>query len=314
MMEEYLHALRKQLKGFSPEEQEVLIEEISGHIESGEEDSKMGRNVEERRKRLMNELGSPKEMGKGLKAVHRPDRLIDYLLIAIPYIFYPFLNSLYTSLMPKYSWADVRLDILIHLPLIAIGLWRRSAPLALFWITIIVSQLFFITTQIYWHYGIQTIFWALLLLALLTLGGYIVWKNRHDLLIVVFGLLPLSMCIIGSILSVVHPTSYTSYGILDQSLLASYLSIRDSMFYLILATMALFFLLTNREIRWLALAISGLMIGLGRDYLIEYQTRNTMIPMAHWVYYLWVTLPLFIVFFGWWLDRSNRRRLESAAA
>lgn len=147
MMEEYIQALRRQLKGFSPEEQESLIEEISSHIEDGEEDPKMGSNVEERRKRLMNELGSPKDMGRGsVKAVYSPARIIDYLLIAIPYALYPFLNSLYTSLMAKYSWADLRLDILIHLPLIAIGLWRRSVPLTLFWLTISISQLLYITT------------------------------------------------------------------------------------------------------------------------------------------------------------------------
>jgi len=99
----------------------------------------MGSNAVERRKKLMNELGSPKAMASGLKAVYRPDRFIDYLLILIPYFFYPYLNLLYNSLTPKYSWVDVRLDVAIHLPLIAIGLWRKSAPLTLFWTTILVA-------------------------------------------------------------------------------------------------------------------------------------------------------------------------------
>ncbi|HLO14186.1 MAG TPA: hypothetical protein VK206_05115 [Anaerolineales bacterium] len=314
MAEEYMRTLRQQLKDFSLKEQEELVEEINSHIEDAEEDPKMGKDAEQRRKKLMNELGSPKEIGRGFKEIYRPDRLIDYLLIAIPYLFYPYLNSLYTNLMSKYSWADVRLDILIHMPLIAIGLWRRSAPLTLFWIAILVSQLLYITTQLYGYYGAQTLFWALLLLGLIILAGYILWKNRNDLLILIFGLLPLSMSVIGTIVSVVHPTGYISFGLIDRSLLVSYLSIRDLSLYLILATMALFFLVTNREIRWLALALAGLMIGLGREYLIEFQTSTTMTPIAYWVYYLWVFLPLFIVSIGWWLERSKRQQLKLATS
>ena len=316
MTEEYIRSLRKQLTNFSPNEQEALIEEISSHIESGVEDSKIGKDKEERRIRIMNELGSPKDMSKGFKAIYRPDRLIDYLLIAVPCFFYPYLNSLYISLMPKYSWADVRLDVIIHLPLIAIGLWRRSAPVTLFWTAMIVSQLLFITTQIQWYYGIQTIFWALLLLALLGLAGNIIWKNRHDLLIVVFGLMPLGMCVIGNILSVIRPTDYTPYNFLDRSLLNIHLYIThfdfDSTLVIILAVIALFFLPANRTIRWLALVLYGLTIGIEHVYLTEDQTGN-MALMAHWVYYLWIILPLLMVFFGWWIERSSRRQLELAA-
>src|SRR6266498_1512925 len=134
MAQDYIQILRKQLKDFSLEEQEALIEEISSHIESGEDDPKIGKTGDERKKKIMAELGSPQDMSGGFKAIYRNDRLIDYLFIAIPYLLYPFLNTLYISLMSKYSWADVRLDILIHLPLVVIGLWRRSAPLTLFWI------------------------------------------------------------------------------------------------------------------------------------------------------------------------------------
>ncbi|HLO32468.1 MAG TPA: hypothetical protein VK249_25180 [Anaerolineales bacterium] len=313
-MEEYLRALRKELNDFSPEDQEALIAEVSTHIEDAEADPRMGKDLEQRRKKLMNELGSAKNMSRGFKDTYRPDRFIDYLLIVIPYLFYPYLNSLYLSLMTRYSWADVRLDILIHLPLIAVGLWRRSGPVTLFWISILVSQLSYITTQLYWYYGIQTIFWALLLLGLLLLAGYLVRKNRNDLLTVVFGFLPLSMCIIATVLALVQPTGSIAYGFLDRSLLVSYLFIENAGLYLSLAILALFFLSTNREFRWLALALSGLMIGLGRDYLIEFQTRDTMMPIASWVYYLWIALPLLIVFLGWWLERSKRQQLKLATA
>ena len=305
-MEEYLQTLRKQLKDFSPEEQEALVEEISSHIESGEADPHLGMDVTKRRKKLMNELGSPKDMGAGFKELYRPSGWIDFLLIVVPYFFYPYLNSLYASLMPTYSWADLRLDIVIHLPLIAIGLWRRSAPLTLFWITVTVFQLLIITTEIYWYYGIQTVFWAFLLLVLLVLAGYLLLKHRHDLLIVVFGLVPLSMCILGSILSALQPTNY-SFGFLGQSLLTIHSSYNDSVaFFGLLLSMAIFFLAANRSIRWLALGIYGLHLGLGHYYL------NDVVPI--WVYDLWVIFPLAMVFIGWWLEWSKSQQLKLATS
>jgi hypothetical protein len=324
-MEEYIQALRKQLKGFSSNEQDALIEEIRSHIDDGEEDPRMGEDREERRRKIISELGSPKDLGSGLKAIYRPNRLIDYSLIAIPFLFYPYLNSLYISLMPKYSWADVRLDVLIHLPLVAIGLWRRSAPLTLFWATLLISQLFIITGRLYWSYGIQTVFWSLPLLGLLVLAGNVVWKNRNDLLIVVFGLMPLAMCIVGTLfntLSVIRPfeliiwrsawsaAQHAAYGLLDRSLLVLYIHLRDiEQFYSVLA-LALFFLPSNREIRWGALAVTGFIMGLGHRYLLDYQYNTGL--MAPWIYILWLILPLIIVSFGWWLDKYRRQQLSLA--
>src|SRR5512139_1034622 len=45
MTEEYIQSLRKQLKGFPIHEQDALIDEIRSHIESGEEDPKLGKDV-----------------------------------------------------------------------------------------------------------------------------------------------------------------------------------------------------------------------------------------------------------------------------
>lgn len=306
MAEEYIRELRKQLKGFSAKEQEALIEEIINHIEEGEDDPKMGTDAEQRSKKLMNELGSPKEIADGFKQAYRPNRLIDFLLIIVPFFFYPYLNFLYTILMPKYSWADVRLDIVIHLPLIAIGLWRRSAPVTLFWITLTMSQLLIITTEIYGYYGAQTIFWAFLLVVLLVLAGYLLWKNRDDLLIVVFGLLPLSMCILGSIVSTIHPEDY-SFGSMGRSLLLAHTCyIENLAFYGFLGSMALFFLPTNRSLRWLALVMYGLHLGLGHYYLNE--------VLAAWVFYLWTLLPPVSVFCVWWLEQLKKPQLELATS
>ena len=70
--EEYLASLRGQLKGFSEVEQADILDEIAAHIESGAEDPALGANAEERQAHLMSEIGSPEQMGRGLRQVHHP--------------------------------------------------------------------------------------------------------------------------------------------------------------------------------------------------------------------------------------------------
>ncbi len=313
-MEEYLEALQKQLKGFPQAERTALLEEIKSHIESGEADGNLGKSAQQRSDRLMEELGSPEDMGKGFRALYRPSRLVDFLLVAVPFALYPLLNMLYVRFAPT---MDVRADILIHLPLIAIGLWRRSPLVASFWITAVSPGLLYMVTQgfwqSYWYFGLQTILWAVLLAGLLILLGLIVWRNRRDLLTVLFALLPLCMLIIGVLLWIIHPTSYGSYNWADHSLLSIFLEIegRRLVFYTFFPLMALFFLPRSRVIRWAALAVWGLMLGFGREYIMDYQTGN-LAMLAHWVYYLYVAVPAAMVSLGWWLDRGKSLRPQLA--
>jgi hypothetical protein len=315
-MDEYLQSLQEQLKGFPPEDQAALMEEIKSHLESGENDPAMGKDKEERRKKLMNELGSPQDMGKGFKALYRPNRFVDYLLIAIPYTLSLSLTALYLSFRPQYPWMDIRLNVLVDFALIAIGLWRRSALLTLFWINLAVMQLLYIVLQGFWqptwYFGLQTILWAVLLAVLLALFGQIVWKNRHDALIVVYALLPLSMELLGTAVWSIQPVSYI-YNPLDRSLLLIFIRMQSggSYFYGSLLTTALFLLPSNRNIRWIGLVVSALMIGFGRVYLLDYQT-GAMAVVAQWVYYLYVLVPATIVFVGWLRDRSMREQLRLA--
>ena len=67
----------------------------------------------------------------------------------------------------------------------------------------------------------------------------------------------------------------------------------------------------NRNIRWLALAVSALMIGFGREYLFDYQT-GAVAFVAQWVYYLYVAVAAGIVLVGWWLERSKRQQMQLA--
>lgn len=308
MTADYTQRLRQHLKEFSPEEREAFLEEMRSHIESAEDDPRLGSNREERIQKLMAELGSAKDLGGNLKAVYHPSRFIDYLWIAIPYLLYPYLNALYVSLMPKYPWADVRLDILLHLPLVIVGLWRRSATVTLFWLGTLITQIAAMLLITRGYYGaVQTAFWWMFMLTLIILLGYLAWQNRSDFQIVVFALLPILMCLAGSLAAIVHPNAAASYGALDLVLLKIYtegaMGSGYLPFYGTLIALTLFVLVTDRNIRWLALGLYGLVIGLSRTYINLFDSENGM--MTQWAYVLFAILPLVIVFLGWWSSQPK---------
>jgi hypothetical protein len=70
---------------------------------------------------------------------------------------------------------------------------------------------------------------------------------------------------------------------------------------------ALFFLATNRDLRWLALAILGFVETSSRYYL---NLSSEMMPA--WVYSLYILVPLVVVFLGWWAERNQRKQLSLA--
>ncbi len=312
-MEDYLHALRKELKGFPPEEQAALLEEVASHIESGESDANMGKAAEGRTNKLMHELGSPEDMGRGFQSIYHPNRFVDYLLLAIPYVLSLYLVEIYLRFRPQYPWMDIRINVVFDLLLIAIAYGRRSVLLKLFWINLAITQLLFIVLQgvwqPYWYFGTQTGLWAVLLAALLILYGFTVWQNRRDTLLVVYALLPLSMELLGSALWSIEPVSY-DFNPLDRSLLRIFLQFQGEnvQLYITLVSMAVFFLASNREVRWLALLLSAVMIGFGRVYLFDYETGSHVAFVARWVYYLYILVPLTMVFGAWWLDWRQRQQ------
>ncbi len=265
----------------------------------------------------MKEMGSPNDMGKGLQQTYRPGRIVDYLLVAIPYVLSLYFTQLYLQLRPQYPWMDIRLNAVLDLVLISIGLWRRSVLVTLFWINIAVMQLLYIVLQGVWqptwYFGLQTIVWAAVLLGLLVSFGQIVWRNRHDTLIVVYALLPLCMQLLGTAVWSIQPVTYT-YNSLDRSLLVIFLRLQEgnAELYGTLATMAVFFLASNRDVRWIALLASALMIGLGRIYLFDYRT-GTVAMVAQWVYYLYILIPMGIVGSAWWLDWRARQQISFVA-
>lgn len=307
--DEYLKALRKNLKGFSHFDQTVLIEEIGSHIESGEEDPRLGKDPAQRRQKLMSELGSPGQMAKGFKRVYQPGGLIDFLLIAIPYLLNLPINLLLVSLMPKYPWADARLVIVFHLILLAIGFWRRSILLTLYWLADLAIQLLGILWYVKGYYGsLQTVLWYIVLGGLIFQLGHMVWQNRRDILIVTFALLPIFIRALALALWIAqHGRSDVLWGPLDLFLFQIFSKFGSFIYYTELVTLAPFFIIRDRDVRWSALAIFGLLIGLSREWLDPY------VVYASLVYYLWIILPVTAVFMGWWLDRSKREKLRLLA-
>jgi hypothetical protein len=76
-------------------------------------------------------------------------------------------------------------------------------------------------------------------------------------------------------------------------------------FYGTLITMAMFFLILNRNIRWLALGLYGLVIALSRDYLNLFDAEQGLMNPV--IYLFYVMVPLILIFSGWWSSRSGQR-------
>ncbi len=176
----------------------------------------------------------------------------------------------------------------------------------------IVTQIIGMLLVGYAFYGsVQSILWLTYAIGLLFLLGQIVWQNHNDLLTVLFAGVPLLICAYGSVFLLFHPQYAGSpLGVLDKLLLNIYIKSGDggyfSYFGYILA-ITLFFLATNRDIRWLALAIFGLNNTFGRYYL---SLSND--PMPPWIYSLYIFIPLVIVLLGWLAERNKRKQISLA--
>jgi len=310
--DEYLRALNQELKEFSPKEQASFIQEISSHIESYHDDKQMGKHQDQRRKNMMNELGSPQEMGKRFRMTYRPGRFIDYLLIVIPFLLYPYMNMVIQNLVGTEYVA--RLEVVLYSLLILLGILRQSDLLTLFWITIITTQITSYLMIGYSFYGFkQNMIWSAFAIGLIFLLARIVWKNRHDTIVVIYACLPLVLCAYGSIFILTKPQSSGAlFGVIDRFLLNVFILSGSGnggffQYFGLLLAITLFLLPTNRDIRWVALAIFGLVETLSRTYLNLYQGL-----FSPWVYSLYVIVPLVLVFLGWWFERFERKQISLA--
>jgi hypothetical protein len=142
---DYLTRLQSQLNGFSPEEKTELIEEIAAHIEAGEKDPGLGHDAVDRARRLEKELGSPDELGRGLRQVHRPGRWLNYCLVVLPTVLiFPLLPLIATWMsglpaqVESLTWISLRLMICLQAGLVLISRWKASAGVLIHWLASIL--------------------------------------------------------------------------------------------------------------------------------------------------------------------------------
>src|SRR5271157_4712747 len=338
--EDYLRALRAQLKGFSPREQDLLIEEISTHFDSGEDDPDLGTDTEQRGQKLLSEMGSPKQMGKGFRAIHRPGRLIDYLLILIPTLAVYILARFFINtqmLMEQYVTVRIAVYYSIFCVLmVAISFLRRSLYLKLYWILILglwlaglPGLIFGIQNQggaltsmytpgiTYLSYyslpspggpWVEWILPSLILLLLLSFVVWMIWHIRHDLLSVTYACLltVLGIWFFYQSTFEIHDSIVLTWIQNSFNLYAITTGPLASAIWLFVATwipfifLGLFFLVYRRDLRWLALALSFCASGILSLLSIKI--------CAYWAYPLItdVLLPLSIVLPAWLLEKRKK--------
>ena len=281
---DYLERLKASLKGFPPEEQAALLEEIAGHIEAAQMDPGFSADrsgAEAPGKRLAAEMGSPEDLGRGLREVHRPRRWIDFLLVMVPvFLVLPLVNGIFQLLFPHLSevnfaspalYFGIRTTIAVQAALIAVSLLRRSKALLAFWLPETILVVFVLCyrekrwemTGGYFNASlggvIESVFWLALL------AGLVIWlvdflvRSREPLLRVL-ALLPFLFTAgnmaVGSLISMGgFPGGYN----LPQWALFGYFGAHQVGHVL---WPVLFYLPRPRPLRWLGLLVYALPLAL----------------------------------------------------
>jgi hypothetical protein len=308
--DDYLQRLEGQLKDFPTEDRQDLLAEIASHLESGQQDPALG-DKPEREARVLSEMGTPEQMGRGLRGLYRPNRLIDLLWLLIPdliasQVIYLVVANLYPVFTREPVAADpqlylsIRLVVILGLICTLVGWKRRSMPLLIFWLTATVGSVASLMTREHrWAPGTETIpgtawegllFYAILAVLLVWLVRTLE-QNRFDPLLVVFAALPLGLT------GVNYAAALTA---LNLNLTRDLLFHNSTEFYLVgwLSGIALFFLAQNRDLRWLGLVLIS--------------TTYAIAPLAQYGFYLPIIglygALIAIVFIGWALDLRHRGR------
>ena len=334
----YLRSLRAQLKGFSAQEQDDLLEEISTHFESGENDPELGKDPQQRRQKVLAEMGSTRQLGNGFRDVHRPGRLVDYLLILIPtLLIYILLRVFLGRGMVDQAEVFIRIPFwysLFCILMLFISFLRRSLYLKLYWMVILglwAAQLPGLIFYDYFQNNQKTVFsfflkpgvptmtfsfsrlaaWAewivptLLLLTLLWFIGRTIRHVRFDLLTVAYaGLLTL-----WGIWTYFQPMAETGVSTWFQHYFGTYAYEAGSLIFArgmfivpwsILAALGLFFLVDKRDLRWVALAFYSCAAGVSDLFLIKIS--------VFWIFILVneVLFPAAIVLTAWYFETRRK--------
>jgi hypothetical protein len=306
--DEYLDRLNEQLKDFPADEREDLLEEIASHIESGERDPQREEDGDYARW-LKTEMGSPEQMGRGLRNLYRPNRLVDLLWVLVPYFIVNGLVSLVFNIFwhtsdpgvnpaSPYFYLSGRIHLALALIYLLAGWRRRSIVLILFWmVEVINTLLMLIIRENRWVPGREAVPGTALesFVLLAALLGFLLWtarllrEHQFDPLLIIFVLLPLvdSIANLGTSL-LVRPLDV--YQVESLALIQSVI-IRLGW----TAGIAGFFLLEARESRWFSLLLVAVCMAVPN--LVLYHTFPGAVVM-------WVGL-LCVVFLGWALDRHH---------
>jgi hypothetical protein len=268
--DDYLARVHSHLRGLPAQEQADLLDEIASHIESGQSDPQVGEA------QVMAELGSPEQMGRGLRGIHRPHRLADLLLALAPNFLLTWLVTFVLSRFygptgtmsaaSPYVYLGGRISLLVGILLAGVGWRRRSAPLAVFWLSSALGTLVSLMTREARFLpgqeriagsALESLVWYAVLLGLL---AWLVWtlkQQRFDRLLVVFSMLPLLLAAAnystGQILLAGSATVRYGLVVMPSGLVftLAYLAAWPG-------GIALFFLCLPRDPRWLGLLLMAL--------------------------------------------------------
>ncbi len=305
----YIDQVRRQLMGFSVQEQADFLDEIVSHIECGKEDPSLGE------RRTMDEMGNPKQMGRGLRNVHRPGRLVDLFFVLIPSLSISPLIQMLVNFYdgPIIDWSKVDphmflrgwIPFLLAMLLTMVGIQRRSTPLTLFWFThsvgllvfpILMSRVDFMPGMEWIPYGvIQRFIVYALLIGLLCWIIVILKQNRFDMLLVMFALLPLLM--FAANFSISRTIVESTIPHIRVELSGNMLANLGSGFAWIIG-LSLFFLVPTRDARWLGILLLGILY-IYRT-LINFSILSIFTPLS------WSVI-LALVILAWGSDWRNRR-------
>jgi hypothetical protein len=130
------------------------------------------------------------------------------------------------------------------------------------------------------------------------LTGRLIWQNRRDALIVIYGLLPLIVGILGLAFYSILNVQFLN-GRIELSILQAFSRFSVILDGLNIFALYIIFLVKDRNFRWTAVAIYGLILG-------------SWIAGSREVLFTWVLVPLLIVCLGWGLDQFLQRQTRFA--
>jgi hypothetical protein len=281
----FIEQLSHHLKQFSGVQRQDILDEIASHFEAGQNDPQLGSTPEERKTNLMNEMGSPSELGQGLRNVYRPNRLVDFLLVFIPvYLLFPLVVPLLLlSGKTQIKWEHpatiyIYFPLLFGMGMVLLSAWRRSTLLLAFWIPDalcrLISLMFNQQRWTNWSDVPSNLVWYTVLLGLVYVMGRFLYKNRSDPLVILFAALPLfqtafNVITIGILGGV---PAYASWQVLGFGLPS----------VLGLVSLSGWFLLEKRLYRWVALLLGAVSFAI---FMMVSAWPNLAVAA------LWATLP-----------------------